>query len=89
FAATGAADAAIVSASLVRGPNAPPGTVIEIPTNLHKPIDHAVGVVAATANRAGADRFLALLCGPEGRAELERLGYEPTVQPDDPIGAPT
>jgi molybdate transport system substrate-binding protein len=73
FAASGNADAAFTAYSLVLGE---PGTVIEVDESLHAPLDQALGVAAASANRDYAMRFAAFILGCEGREILSRHGYD-------------
>lgn len=72
-AATGNADAAFVSLSLVVGG---PGSALRVDPALHPPLDHALALVAAGRGRADAQRFVAFLLGTEGRRALAAAGYE-------------
>jgi len=74
FAATGNADAAFLPRSLLREGE---GRLIEIDERLHRPIDQAVGVVAASRNREAARRFVEFLLGEEGQSVLKGFGYSP------------
>jgi molybdate transport system substrate-binding protein len=73
FAATGNADAAFTAYALVRNE---PGRVILIDEKLHRPIDQALGIVSASLRQADAWRFVSYLTTGEGRAILERYGYQ-------------
>ena len=73
FAATGNADAAFTAYALVRNE---PGKVIVIDEKLHRPIDQALGIVSASPRQADARRFVSFLTTGEGRAILERFGYQ-------------
>jgi molybdate transport system substrate-binding protein len=75
YAATGNADAAFTAYSLVQHES---GSVIIVDEKLHQPIDQAVGVVSASARKADSRRFVSFLTGKEGRAILERFGYQVT-----------
>ena len=71
LAATGNADAAITSISLVlkdRG-------AIPIDDRLHLPIDLAIGVVTRSARHQNAARFVAFVLGEDGKIILRRFGY--------------
>ena len=73
YAATGNADAAFTAYSLVQKE---PGHIIIVDEKLHQPIDQAVGIVSASSRKADAKRFVTFLTGKEGRAILERFGYQ-------------
>ena len=73
YAATGNADAAFTAYSLVQNER---GHVIIVDEKLHQPIDQAVGIVSASSRKADAKRFVTFLTGKEGRAILERFGYQ-------------
>ena len=73
YAATGNADAAFTAYSLVQHES---GRVMIVDEKLHGPIDQAVGIVSASARRVEAQRFVAFLTGTDGRAILERFGYQ-------------
>jgi molybdate transport system substrate-binding protein len=73
YAATGNADAAFTAYSLVQHEA---GRVMIVDEKLHQPIDQAAGIVSASARKADARRFVSFLTGKEGRAALERFGYQ-------------
>jgi molybdate transport system substrate-binding protein len=73
FAATGNADAAFTAYSLVFRSG---GNTIEIPGNLHAPIDQATAVLRSSDQQGQARRFVEFLLGPPGREILEKYGYE-------------
>ena len=67
---SGNADAVITSDSLLQGKDAD-----LIPADWHKPIVQKAGIVAASQNREGAQRFLDFLLGEVGQAILARYGF--------------
>lgn len=71
-AATGNADAAITAYSLVLRET---GSVAPLDPKLHRPIDQALGIVAASPRRREASQYAQFLLGPQGRAILARYGY--------------
>jgi molybdate transport system substrate-binding protein len=73
FAATGNADAAFTAYSLVFRSG---GNTIEIPGNLHAPIDQAVAILRSSSQQDQARQFVQFLLGPPGREILARYGYE-------------
>jgi molybdate transport system substrate-binding protein len=73
YAATGNADASFTAYSLVQHES---GGVIIVDEKLHQPIDQAVGIVSASSRIADGRRFVSFLTGTEGRAILERFGYQ-------------
>jgi len=73
YAATGNADAAFTAYSLVQHES---GRVLIVDEKLHQPIDQAVGIVSGSSRKVDAKRFVAFLTGKEGRAILERFGYQ-------------
>lgn len=75
-AATGNAEVAFVAVALLEPEDGP---ALPVDGNLHRPLDHAVAVVAASGRRALATRFVEFLGGPEAQAVLVRHGY--TVPP--------
>jgi molybdate transport system substrate-binding protein len=72
LAISGNADAAFTAYSLVLRDQ---GTVIRIDPHLYRPIEQAMGIVAASPHLEAAKRFRAFLLGPEGRAILSKNGY--------------
>lgn len=73
YAATGNTDAAFTALALVFDRS---GRKIEVPENLHQPIDQAIAVVRSTTKPDEARRFVAFVSGPEARGILKRYGYE-------------
>ncbi len=72
FAASGSTNAAFTAYSLVLREK---GTVLKIDPKLYKPIEQAMGIVAASARPEAAKQFRSFLLGPEGRAILANNGY--------------
>ena len=72
FAASGSANAAFTAYSLVLHEK---GTVLKIDSHLHKPIEQAMGIVAASSHLKEAQQFRAFLLGDEGRRILANGGY--------------
>lgn len=72
YAATGNADAALVSLSLALSE---PGKRALVPEDLYPPILHEMAVVAGTPRREEARAFVRFVLGPEGRAVLARHGF--------------
>jgi molybdate transport system substrate-binding protein len=72
FAASGSANAAFTAYSLVLHEK---GTVLKIDPRLHKPIEQAMGIVAASTHLGEARQFRTFLLGAEGRTILANSGY--------------
>jgi molybdate transport system substrate-binding protein len=72
YAASGSAEAAFTAYSLVLREK---GTILKIDSNLHQPIQQAMGIVSATPHSGEALQFRSFLLGPEGRAILSSNGY--------------
>jgi molybdate transport system substrate-binding protein len=68
---SGNADAVITSDSLLQGKDAD-----LIPADWHQPIVQKAGIVAASQNREGAQRFLDFLLGATGQSILARFGFD-------------
>jgi molybdate transport system substrate-binding protein len=75
FAASGAADAALVPLSLVREAALASGTAVPLPGAAAR-LEHAAVVLARAADPALARAFLDLALGPRGRAAFQAHGYE-------------
>ena len=73
YAATGNADAAFTALALVydRG-----GRRIEVPDNLHAPIDQAIAVVRSTSKPELARKFVQFITSQPAREILKRHGYD-------------
>ncbi|CAN5409346.1 molybdate ABC transporter substrate-binding protein [soil metagenome] len=72
FAESGNAEVAIVALALALATD---GRWVQVPEQLHQPLDQALAVVRGSANEADARRFAALVTGEEGRAVLRRYGF--------------
>ena len=73
---SGNADLVITSDSLLQGKNAD-----LIPEDWHQPIIQKAGIVAATQNREGAQRFLDFLLSPAGQAIFAKFGFGAPTKP--------
>ena len=72
YGATGNADVVFTAYSLVLKES---GTVIQVSEKLHKPITQALGIIAASPNKADAGRFSDFVLHGKGRATLKAFGY--------------
>ena len=72
YGVTGNADAVFTAYSLVLGEK---GSVVPVSESLHAPIAQALGIMAASKNRAAARRFAEFLVRDKGHAILLRHGY--------------
>lgn len=72
YAASGSANAAFTAYSLVLHER---GTVLKIDSHLHKPIEQAMAIVAASAHIEEAKQFRSFLLGAKGRTILAKGGY--------------
>ncbi|MBZ5673673.1 MAG: molybdate ABC transporter substrate-binding protein [Acidobacteriia bacterium] len=72
FAASGSANAAFTAYSLVLHEK---GTVLKLDPHLYKPIEQAMGIVAASEHQGAAKQFRQFLLGAEGRTILANSGY--------------
>lgn len=75
FATTGAADVALLPASLAREPALGGGTSVPVPEALHARVEQSAVVLAAARDPALAGAFLAFVLGEKGRAILAKYGY--------------
>ena len=85
YAATGNAEAAFTAFSLVIGE---PGTVVKIDPRLYRPLQQALGVVAASPRQAHARQFTAFLLGPNGKRILRAHGYRVGVAEEEGFEPP-
>jgi molybdate transport system substrate-binding protein len=74
YAATGNADAAFTALALVHD-NAR-GRKIEVPENLHAPLDQAIAVLRSTPKPSQARKFVEFVSGAKGREILKQYGYQ-------------
>jgi molybdate transport system substrate-binding protein len=72
FAASGSANAAFTAYSLVLHDK---GTILKLEPHLYKPIEQAMGIVAASGHVEEARKFRSFLLGAEGRSILSNSGY--------------
>ena len=72
LAASGGATSALTAYSLVLRDK---GTVLKIDPHLYKPIQQALGIVAASPNLDAAKQFRSFVLGDAGRAILSNSGY--------------
>ena len=74
YAATGNADAAFTALALVY--DSARGRKIEVPENLHAPLDQAIAVVRTTTKPDQARKFVAFISGARAREILKHYGYQ-------------
>jgi molybdate transport system substrate-binding protein len=74
YAATGNADAAFTALALVR--DSARGHKIEVPENLHAPLDQAIAVVRATTKPDQARKFVEFVMSAKAREVLKQYGYQ-------------
>ena len=74
YAATGNADAAFTALSLVH--DNPRGRQIEVPENLHAPLDQAIAVVRSTQKPDQARKFVEFITSAKAREVLKQHGYQ-------------
>ena len=72
YAQSGAADVALVAYPLVVGG---PGNTVLVPPHIYTPPRQTLCILKASAHPREAMRFIAFVCGAEGRAILKRFGY--------------
>jgi molybdate transport system substrate-binding protein len=72
YAQKGDAEAALVGRAIAGVPEI---RVVEVDPKLYDPIIQAIGVVAATARTADADRFARFVLGNEGQGILKEFGF--------------
>jgi molybdate transport system substrate-binding protein len=73
YAATGNADAAFTALALVYDKA---GRKIEVPANLHAPIDQAIAVLRSCAKPEQARKFVAFIAGEKAREVFKKYGYD-------------
>ncbi|MEM7346736.1 MAG: molybdate ABC transporter substrate-binding protein [Chloroflexota bacterium] len=74
FVQTGDAPVGLVALAIA---DVPEITYTPLPSNLHAPINQAMGIVASTQNDRIARAFLEFVVSPEGQAILETYGFQP------------
>lgn len=73
FAATGNAEVAFIPLALVKPGE---GTYLQVDPALHRPIDHALGIIRTSPNQAAARRFVDFVLSAEGQKVLLDKGFE-------------
>lgn len=73
FAATGNAEVAFIPLALVKPDE---GTYLEVEPALHRPIDHAMGIIKTSPNQTAARQFVDFVLSAEGQEVLLRKGLE-------------
>jgi molybdate transport system substrate-binding protein len=76
FAASGAADAALIPHSLALMPALAGGRIFPVPPAAYPRLEQSALVLAGAADRPLGEAFLAFVAGPAGRAILLRSGYD-------------
>lgn len=74
FIESGNAEAGIIARSIANVPGIKP---VDIPLNLHKPINQAAGVVRTARDKDGALSFIKFVNGPKGREIMKKYGFLP------------
>lgn len=78
FVETGAADAGIIALSLALAPAlVDRGRYAVVPPDAYPPLEQGAVVPLAAAQPEAASAFLDFVLGPEGRAVLDRYGFQP------------
>jgi molybdate transport system substrate-binding protein len=72
YTATGNAEVGFIPLALVKPGE---GTYIEVPDELHRPIDQALGIVKESARQNAARQFVDFLLSPEVEELLSQKGY--------------
>ncbi len=81
FAQTGAADAGIIAHALALAPTLQKeGRFFLIPSDQHPKLEQGGAILRRTVEPAVARAFRRLVLGPEGRAALDRYGFERPVR---------
>jgi molybdate transport system substrate-binding protein len=74
YAATGNADAAFTALALVHDETR--GRKIEVPENLHSPLDQAIAVVRSTQKPDQARKFVEFITSAKAREVFKQYGYQ-------------
>lgn len=82
YAQKGEAEAALVAHSIEGGPEV---RAVELDPGLYDPIVQALGIVADSPDREGAEAFARFMLGEDGQAILKAFGFRPP--PADPARA--
>lgn len=75
FVQSGSAQAGLLAFSLAVSPALKSGKRWEIPANQYPPVEQAVILLSASANKAAAQAFLDYLKSPSARATFEKYGF--------------
>jgi molybdate transport system substrate-binding protein len=82
FAQSGNADVGIIARSLTSAPALrSTGVVVDVPGELHPPIEQGAGVVRSARDADLARRFVAFLVSSEGAASFEAAGFDSGAAP--------
>jgi molybdate transport system substrate-binding protein len=81
FAASGAADAALLPRSLAAAAALAGGTAWPVPESAHAPIDHVGLTLLRARDRTAAAAFCAFVRSAAGQAILQRHGLDPAPSP--------
>jgi molybdate transport system substrate-binding protein len=73
YAESGNADAAFTAYSLVLNSG---GKTIVVPEELHTPLEQGIAILRTSKRQKEARQFLTFVLGEQGRAFLQRYGYE-------------
>jgi molybdate transport system substrate-binding protein len=73
FAATGNAEVAFIPLALVKPGE---GTYLQVDRSLHRPIDHALGIIRTSPNQTAARQFVDFVLSTEGQQVLLKKGFE-------------
>lgn len=73
FAATGNAEVAFIPLALVKPGE---GIYVQVDETLHRPIEHALGIIRTSPKQAAARQFVDLLLSDEGQEVLLKKGFE-------------
>ena len=74
FVESGNAEAGIIARSVA---NSPGIEFSEVPSNLHKHISQAAGVVSSSKEKEGARAFIKFVNGPKGALIMKKYGFLP------------
>lgn len=75
FVQSGNAQAGIIALSVAHSPAMKEGRVLEIPADMHPPIEQAAVVMKNAKNKTAAQAFLSFVESEQGKEILERHGF--------------
>ncbi|MEP6569594.1 MAG: molybdate ABC transporter substrate-binding protein [Acidobacteriota bacterium] len=78
YVATGNAEVAFIPLALFKPGE---GSLIEVPDELHHPIDQALGIIKESARQKEAQQFVDFLMNSEGREIMAKKGYRSPPPP--------